>query len=265
MRWPNAAYADGAAVYYVIVDVCLLPPGTIDLRKGHFPRIDLRDSLSSMSRPVVLRGYRYSVYNRIARVALHEKGILYEIEEIDPFADCVPEHYMQRQPFGRVPVLSHGMFDVYETAAIGRYIDAAFDGPRLTPVDVESLTRLAQTVSIIDSYAYKPMVRQVFAHLVFRPAVGETSDEAEVGDGLEASRTVLQALEALAAEAHVLDKKTFTLADCHLAPMIAYFVQAPEGKAVLSEYFALCEWWEWASLRASIVETDPGLPSHQIV
>lgn len=217
-----------------------------------------------MSRPVVLRGYRYSAYNRIARVSLREKGILYDTEEIDPFSDCVPEHYMQRQPFGRVPLLSHGMFDVYETAAIGRYIEAVFDGPRLVPLDVESLTRLAQTVSIIDSYGYRPMVRQVFAHRVFRPAIGEASDEAEVEYGLEASRTVLQALEALATEAHVLDKRTFTLADCHLAPMIAYFVQAPEGKGALSEYSALSEWWEWASLRTSVVETDPGLPSHQI-
>ena len=217
-----------------------------------------------MSRPVVLRGYRFSVYNRIARVTLHEKGILYETEELAPFAECVPAHYMQRQPFGRVPVLSHGMFDVYETAAIGRYVDAAFDGPRLVPLDVQSLTRLAQTVSIIDSYGYRPMVRQVFAHRVFRPAVGEASDETEIGDGLEESRTVLQALEALAAEAHVLDKQTFTLADCHLAPVIAYFVQAPEGKGALSEYSALSEWWEWASLRASILETDPGLPMRQI-
>lgn len=217
-----------------------------------------------MNKPVVLRGFKFSVYNRIARVSLHEKGVSYETEEIDPFADSVPERYMRRQPFGRVPVLSHGKFDVYETAAIGRYIDAAFDGPRLVPVEVESLTRLAQTVSIIDSYGYRPMVRQVFSHRVFRPAVGEASDEAEIENGLAASRTVLHALETLAAEALVLDKQTFTLVDCHLAPMIAYFVQAPEGKSALSDYSALSDWWEWTSQRASIVETDPGLPQNCI-
>lgn len=213
-----------------------------------------------MNRLVVLRGFHFSVYNRIALVALYEKGVSYETEEIDPFADDVPEHYMQRQPFGRVPVLSHGTFDVYETSAINRYIDAAFDGPRLVPLEVESLTRLAQVVSIVDSYGYRPMVRQIFAHRVFRPALGEESDESVIESGLEASRPVLQALNKLAAEAGVLDRRTFTLADCHLAPMIAYFVQAPEGEAALREYTDLSAWWAWASQRASVVETDPGLP-----
>ena len=217
-----------------------------------------------MNRPVVLRGYRFSVYNRIARVALHEKGASYDTEEIDPFAEDIPERYLQRHPFGRVPVLSHGTFDVYETAAIGRYVDAAFNGPRLVPLDVECLTRLAQTVSIIDSYGYRPLVRQVFAHRVFRPSVGEASDESEIENGLAASQTVLQALETLAAEAYVLDKRSFTLADCHLAPMIAYFVQAPEGQAALKGYAALSDWWEWTSRRASLVETDPGLPQNHL-
>ena len=132
-----------------------------------------------MNKLVVLRGYQFSVYNRIARVALHEKGVSYETEEIDPFAENVPESFMQRQPFGRVPVLSHGTFDLYETSAIGRYVDAAFVGPRLVPSEVKSLARLAQIVSIVDSYGYRPMVRQVFAHRVLRPAVGEESDEGD--------------------------------------------------------------------------------------
>ena len=73
-----------------------------------------------MRRPVVLRGYRFSVYSHIARVALHEKGVSYETEEINPFAADISEDYLKRHPFRRVPVLSHGEFDIYETAAIRR-------------------------------------------------------------------------------------------------------------------------------------------------
>lgn len=217
-----------------------------------------------MNKPVVLRGYKFSVYNRIARMALHEKGVPYDTEEIDPFSDDIPAHYLLRHPFGRVPVLSHGTFDVYETTAIGRYVDAAFDGPRLVPRGVESLTRLAQVVSIVDSYGYRALVRQVFAHRVFRPAVGVESDEAEIENGLAASRPVLQALDTMASEAYVLDGREFTLADCHLAPMIAYFVQAPEGKTALSNYDALSDWWAWTSQRASVAETEPGLPAFHV-
>ncbi len=183
-----------------------------------------------MSEPIFLRGYQYSVYNRIARVALHEKGVNYDTEEIDPFDDKIPADYLKRHPFGRVPVLSHGSFDIYETTAIVRYVDAAFDGPALVPTSIKPLTRAAQLISIMDSYGYHSMVRQVFAHRVFRPAVGEPSDEAEIKSGLEASRTVLAALNAIAEEGHILREGEVTIADCHLAPMIAYFVQAPEGQ-----------------------------------
>lgn len=213
-----------------------------------------------MKKPVVLRGYQFSVYNRIARVALHEKCVAYETQEIDPFAKDIPEDYLKRHPFRRVPVLSHGAFDVYETAAILRYIDAAFDGPALMPIDAKRAARVAQVVSIVDSYGYRPMVRQVFAHRVFCPAVGEESDETEIASGIKASLPVLDALNTLASEGHVLNSEVFTLADCHLAPMIAYFTQAPEGAAALAKYSALADWWASTSQRKSILETDPGLP-----
>ncbi|NVO55240.1 glutathione S-transferase family protein [Rhodobacteraceae bacterium B1Z28] len=213
-----------------------------------------------MKKPVVLRGYQFSVYNRIVRIALHEKGISYETEEIDPFASNIPADYLKRHPFRCVPVLSHGAFDVYETAAILRYIDAAFNGPALMPVGAKPLTRVAQVVSIMDSYGYRPMVRQVFAQRVFCPAVGEESDETEVAIGIKASLPVLDALNTLASEGNVLNGKNFTLADCHLAPMVAYFIQAPEGAKELTKYSALADWWARISQRKSIKATDPGLP-----
>jgi len=218
--------------------------------------------LGVMPNSVVLRGYRYSVYNRIARLVLHEKGVDYEIEEVDPFASDIPKDYLDRQPFRRVPVLSHGTFDVYETSAIARYVDAAFDGPGLVPVAVGPLARAAQVVSIVDSYGYLPMVRQVFAHRVIRPIAGERADETEVAEGLEAAQVVLDALNTIAVEGLVLDGRNFTIADCHLAPMIAYFVQAPEGADALSRHAALADWWATATKRASVQVTDPGLPSN---
>lgn len=213
-----------------------------------------------MEHQVILRGYRYSVYNRIARVALHEKRVAYEIEEIDPFAAHVPEDCVRRHPFGRVPVLSNGAFDLFETSAITRYVNAAFEGPALLPTDAQSLARVAQVVSVVDSYGYLPMVRQVFAHRVFRPAVGEVADEAEVTAGLDASHAVLAALEGIAKEGHVLVGQNFTLAECHLAPMIDYFVQAPEGAEALKAYPQLAGWWAGASQRKSLRMTAPGLP-----
>jgi glutathione S-transferase len=215
-----------------------------------------------MGHSVILRGYRYSVYNRIARVVLHEKGVAYETEEIDPFATNVSEDYLKRHPFGRVPALSHGAFDVFETAAIAQYVNAAFEGPELMPTKTEELARVMQVVSIVDSYGYRPMVRQVFAHRVFRPSVGEVADESEIAAAIDASHTVLEALNNIASEGYVLDGQTFTLADCHLAPMIAYFVQAPEGHDELKAHSKLANWWATVSPRSSLRASEPGTPSN---
>jgi len=214
-----------------------------------------------MSESVLLHGYRYSVYNRIARVALHEKDVEYDTEEVDPFADDIPEDYLKRHPFGRVPVLSHGAFDVYETSAIVQYVDAAFDGPSLVPISAKPLARAAQVISILDSYGYRSMVRQVFAHRVFRPAIGEAGDETEITSGMETSMTVLRALNKIAEEGYVLNEERTTIADCHLAPMIAYFVQAPEGQDALGSYPALARWWSRVEPRESLRTTNPGLPN----
>lgn len=208
----------------------------------------------------VLRGYKFSVYNRIARTTLLEKGVSFEVEEVDPFRNPIPRKYLSRHPFGLVPVFSDGAFDVYETSAICRYIDAAYDGPALLPLDAKVIARVAQVVSIVDSYAYKPMVRQVFAHRVFRPAEGGLGDETEIKDGLAHSEKVLEALNAIATESLVLNCNQMTLADCHLAPIIGYFTQAEEGRRAIETHTAIAEWWLWASQRQSVLASDPSLP-----
>lgn len=215
-----------------------------------------------MAKSVVLRGYRFSVYHRIARIVLFEKGIDCQIEDVNPFDASLPASFLQRHPFGRVPVFSHGAYDIYETVAIARYIDAAFPGPELTPAAAPSIGRMTQVISIVDSYAYRPLIRQVFEHAVFRPAAGEKADQAEIAAGLKASSIVLDALDRLATEGLVLNGTTFTLADCHLAPMIACFAMAPEGADALRSRPALSDWWSSVAARPSLVATEPGLPEH---
>ncbi len=191
---------------------------------------------------LVLHGFRYSVYVRIARIALVEKGLTYEHIEIDPFATDVPIEYLTLHPFKRVPVLVDGDFALYETEAITRYIDEAFPGPALQPSEPRQRARMAQIISIIDSYGYVPMVRQVAGERVF-------------------ALCVLAALEAIVpGDGPLAGGKVWSLADLHVAPMIAYFAAAPEGEEVLADYAKLLAWWQVIRKRRSVLETDPGLP-----
>jgi glutathione S-transferase len=209
---------------------------------------------------LTLHGYRYSVYVRIARLVLAEKGVAYDRIEIDPFAPAIPTYYLALHPFGRVPTLVHDDFVLYETGAITRYLDRAFGGPTLQPQQARALARMDQVIGIVDSYAYWPLVRQVFSHRAFRPALGRPVDEAEVARGLAAAAKVLGALEALAAEPFIVGP-AISLADFHLGAMIAYFTLAPEGSALLDTHPRLAAWWRHVSRRPSFAATDPGLPT----
>jgi glutathione S-transferase len=210
---------------------------------------------------LVLYGYQYSVYLRSARLALAEKGVAYERVEVNPFSPDVPAAYLALHPFGRVPTLVHDGFVLYETGAIARYIDRAFPGPALQPEDPQALARMDQIIGVVDSYGYWPLVRQVFSHRVFRPAIGQPADEAEVASGLAGGARVLAALETLAAPADFLTGPAVSLADLHLGAMIAYFTAAPEGAAMIEHHPRLAAWWRRLRARPCLPATDPGLPS----
>jgi glutathione S-transferase len=207
---------------------------------------------------VVLHGYRYSVYNRIARLALAEKAVAYDRVEVNPFADMPPE-YLALHPFGRVPTLVHDGFVLYETGAITRYVDRTFAGPALQPGAPRALARMDQLIGVIDSYGYWPMIRQVFSHRVFRSAAGRPVDEAEIAQGLAGAAKVLAALEALASRPFLVGPE-LSLADLHVGAMIAYLALAPEGAALLGKHPRLAAWWSNLSRRPSFAATDPGLP-----
>ncbi len=208
---------------------------------------------------VTLHGYSYSVYLRMARMTMLEKGVAWKHIEIDPFADEIPPDYLELNPFGRVPTLDHDGFVLYETTAITRYIDESFDGPSLQPEAPRERARMNQIIAIADSYGYWPMVRQVFSERVFN-ARRRTPDEAVIAEGLSRSRKALAALEALTSDGDFLVGDRLSLADLHLGAMVAYFTAAGEGAAALGEYPKLSAWWAVFKNRKSLAKTEPGLP-----
>ncbi|MCV3271557.1 glutathione S-transferase family protein [Roseobacter sinensis] len=207
---------------------------------------------------LTLYGYRPSVYTRVIRLVLAEKGLRYRSCEVNPFDPGASGDRQTPHPFTRVPVLDHDGVRIYETAAIARYLDAAFPVPPLTPGTPIAVARMAQVVAIVDAYGYWPLVRQVFGHGVFRPRHRLEADPKEITAGLAAAEAVLDALEAIAVEGTVLTGAGPTLADCHLAPMIAAFAAAPQGRAAVARRPALSKWWQCWATRPSMRQTDVG-------
>ncbi|MEM8630792.1 MAG: glutathione S-transferase family protein [Pseudomonadota bacterium] len=218
------------------------------------------NSGDTLPKQITLTGFRFSVYTRIARVILLEKKVAFDYAEVNPFGDLPAADLARLSPFGLVPVLSHGARSIYETSAIGRYLDASFSASRLTPTAPFAAARMTQVIAVLDNHGYRPMIRQVFAHRVFRRAAGAESSAEEISEGLKKAKPVLAALSDIVTEGEVLDGRSVTLADCHLAPMMAYFCAAPEGAALLDGYPPVAEWWARMKTMPSLLETDPGLP-----
>ena len=82
---------------------------------------------------ITLYGFPISTYVRTARIALAEKGVAYELLPFEPNT----EEMIAVNPTGKVPAFKHEDFVLYETLAITKYIDQAFDGPALQPADAK--------------------------------------------------------------------------------------------------------------------------------
>ena len=205
----------------------------------------------------VLFGLSYSVYTRIARLVLEEKGVGYRFQEADVFAASgVPPEHLERNPFGRIPVLDHGGFMLYETGAITRYVDEAFPGPALQPAAPTSRARMNQIISSLDAYAYRPMIWDIFVQRISVPRSGGVLDEHAVQTALPMARTCLSVLAAQLAGRHYLVEDSLSLADLHAAPMLMYLAATPEGTQLLEEHATLRAWLRQMSERKSVRSTQ---------
>jgi glutathione S-transferase len=186
-------------------------------------------------------------------MALEEKGVGYDLVPVDVFAeDGPPAWYLERHPFGRIPAFEHGAFRLFETVAITRYIDEAFNGPALQPADAKASGVMNQIIGLIDSYAYRAMVWDVAVERLER----DPPDEKRIAAGLRTAETALQTLVALKADNDWLIGDRISLADLHAAPVIAYFIKVEEGQKLVAAFPKLGDWWARISTRPSFLATE---------
>jgi glutathione S-transferase len=197
---------------------------------------------------------------RIVRLTLREKGVSYDLVPIDVFfAEGLPAGYLERQPFGRIPAFEHEGFNLYETGAIARYIDEAFEGPRLQPSDPRARARVNQIMSIADAYMYRPMVWDIYVERIAKPSHGSTPDEQRIAKALPKALVCLQTLTDLMGDAPWLGGSALTLADLYVAPMLNYFLITPEGEAMMVDNSRLSAWWGRITARPSMLSTEPSM------
>ncbi len=107
-----------------------------------------------------------------------------------------------------------------------------------------------QAISILDSYAYRPLVWDIFVARS-RPI----PDEAAIAAAAARADVCLAALVDLMDGGLFLAGPALTLADLYAAPMIAYVRRTPEGDSLLKKHAAIARWWQAMDARPSMAAT----------
>lgn len=203
---------------------------------------------------VQIFGATFSSYVWSARMALHEKGVSYDLV---PNMPNTPDQ-LAVHPFGRVPALRHGDFLVYESPAILEYINEAFgSSDKLMPADSQERARMRQWMSVLPSYLYPPIVGRVVIQRVFVQANGGAVDENDIAAAVAQGHERLGIINAALGEKQWLAGGDLSLADLLYAPVIFYASAVPDGEKLLAGHDHLKEWLDRMKSRPSFQETMP--------
>jgi len=183
-----------------------------------------------------------SPFGRAVLAALEEKGAPYRISPVAPGTMRSPEH-LAHHPFGRVPVLEHDGFMLYETQAILRYLDRVLPQPALTPIDPRRAARMDQVMNVNDWYLFHGVGNVIVFHRVIGPRVmGLAPDEAAIAAAMPKALTVFNELAHLLGERPYFAGDTMSLADLMLAPAVEFFAMIPEWSALGAPHANLVAW-----------------------
>lgn len=201
---------------------------------------------------IELIGFPQSSYVWAVRMALEEKGVKYElVTDID----LASEQYVEdHHPFRKIPAFHHGDVEIFESSAIMRYVDETFQGPSLVPSNTIGRARMNQWMSAIRDYLYDSAVRNLIIPRLARP---DSADEEKIAATLPKLRSQLEVFDQALYEDHWLAGMEFSLADCMLAPIIAYLGMVPEGKKTLEGLEHLARFADHTQSRVSFQNASP--------
>ena len=196
-----------------------------------------------------------SPFGRAVLATLEEKRASYRFSLV-PVGAHRNEPHISRHPFGRVPVLEHDGFMLYETQAISRYLDRVLQTPRLTPDDPKAAARMDQAMNVNDWYLFQGVNNIIGFHRVVGPRLmGLTPDEAAIAAAMPKAHVVCDELSRLLGAQPYFAGEAVTLADLLLAPQLDFLAQTPEWAQLSAGNRNLVEWLDRMNARASLKAT----------
>lgn len=196
-----------------------------------------------------------SPYGRAVFAMLEEKGVRYRLAPLAP-GTHKSEPHLSRHPFGRVPVLEHGDYLLYETQAILRYLDRVLPDPALTPADARLAGRMDQVMNINDWYLFQGVNNVIGFQRIIKPRLmGQPADEAAIAEAMPRAHAVINELSRLLGDQSYFAGEQLSLADILVAPQLDFLTLTPEWTVLSATAENLDPWLARVTTRASFQAT----------
>lgn len=155
--------------------------------------------------PIKIFGFAGSTYVRTARAICVEKGLAHELVALEFRA----ESHRARHPFLKMPAIDHQGHRLFETLAIGTYLDSLKARPALQPSSAIERATMMQWISVANDYLYRDLVGALLEDVVPEGAAAAVARDLDILD------------ERLARSTYLVGD-AISLADLFVAPMVAF-------------------------------------------
>ena len=181
---------------------------------------------------LVVYGGSLSPFVRKIRVILMEKGVPYELDQVNPFAP--PPAFLEISPLKRIPVLRDTDLPepntLPDSSIIADYIEHKFPNPPLYPRDAFQRANALWFEEYADTVLAQAVGPGVFFERVVKKMLRSQCDEAHVAATLkEKLPKIFEYLEREVGSKTYLIGNTFSLADIAVATHFVNFNHAGEA------------------------------------
>ena len=195
---------------------------------------------------IKIHGMPPSTFTRTVLMACHEKGIDYDLVMMRPM------DIGALNPFLKIPAMTHGDLTLFESIAILRYLERTFGGTKLWPDEPRAAAMVDQWASAVSDSLVNAALRYMAARFGFLPVPAEMAQKY-----LEKTREVVPHFDRRLGETRFLAGDGLTAADLFLAPLLFYFPDIPEMKAILDAAPHCGRWMREMASRPSVRATEP--------
>jgi len=188
-------------------------------------------------------GHPMSTCTRKVLMTLAETNTPHEFVMVDLFkGEHKQPSFIAHQPFGQVPALQDGAFELYESRPMCRYINDKAKGA-LVPSDLGARAHMEQWISVETSNFTTSVMKFVFHHVFKREQTPEVLKTAG-----EQTTNALTIMDKQLAKHPFIAGETFTLADVSFMPYIEYAMVTP-AKELFATHPHVMAWWNKISAR----------------